>query len=282
MSKRGLEELISKQIIRGWDDPRIYTLAALRRRGVPAAAILSFINELGVTTAITTIQIARFEQSIRRYLETSVPRLMLVLAPLRVVIESTIEEPNLTIHFMPKCPEMGCYEASLTSTIYIERSDFREVDDKDYFRLAPGKPVGLLNAPFPIKVKSFSKDEGSGKVSEVRAELTTAHETKPKAYIHWVAEGSRKVEARIYSRLFKSDDPKEAEGGYVGDVLPSSEVIYTSAMVSAGFDGVRKMAPWPKSEASEEEIALETIRFQGTRVGYFVSFSVIFSIYVGY
>ena len=271
MSKRGLEELINKEIIRGWNDPRIYTLAALRRRGVPAASILSFINELGVTTSITTIQIARFEQSIRRYLETSVPRLMLVLDPLRVIIENTIDEPNLSIPFMPKAPEMGCYEVHLASTIYIERSDFREVDDKDYFRLAPGKPVGLLHAPFPIKVNSFSKDEETGKVTEVRAEFTTANDKKPKAYIHWVAEGSRKVEARIYSRLFKSDDPKMAEGGYMGDVLPGSEVIYTSAMVSAGFDEVRKMAPWPKSEVSGEEIALETIRFQGIRVGYFVS-----------
>lgn len=88
LSKRKIIELVSGKYVSGWDDPRLYTLIALRRRGVPPGAILSFVNELGVTKATTNIEIKRFEQSVRRYLETTVPRLMLVLEPIRVVIDN--------------------------------------------------------------------------------------------------------------------------------------------------------------------------------------------------
>lgn len=88
LSKRKIIELVTGKYVSGWDDPRLYTLIALRRRGVPPGAILSFVNELGVTKATTNIEIKRFEQSVRRYLETTVPRLMLVLEPLRIVIDN--------------------------------------------------------------------------------------------------------------------------------------------------------------------------------------------------
>ena len=96
MSKRQLKILVDNKVVRGWDDPRLYTLIALRRRGVPPGAILSFVNELGVTTAKTVIQAARFEQSVRRYLERSVPRLMLVLDPVPVTIEDLDEVSQAT------------------------------------------------------------------------------------------------------------------------------------------------------------------------------------------
>ncbi len=92
LSKRKIRELVEKNHVRGWDDPRLYTLIALKRRGIPPGAILSFVNELGVTKAKTNIQTVRFEQSVRRYLETTVPRLMLVLEPLKVVIENLPED----------------------------------------------------------------------------------------------------------------------------------------------------------------------------------------------
>ena len=88
LSKRRIIELVSRNHVRGWDDPRLYTLIALRRRGVPPGAILSFVNELGVTKATTNIQTKRFDQSVRRYLEVTVPRLMLILDPIRVVIDN--------------------------------------------------------------------------------------------------------------------------------------------------------------------------------------------------
>lgn len=274
MSKRSLKKLVDGNFCRGWDDPRLFTLIALRRRGVPPAAILSFINELGVTTAKTLIQISRFEQSIRRYLETRVPRLMLVLDPMPVVIEDieTLDSKSLDLNipFSTKNPEMGFHQFRLTKTVYIDRSDFREVDSKGYFRLAPGKTVGLLHAPHPIKATSFSKDT-DGKITEVRA-VFDRESKKPKTYIQWVPDGSRKVEARIYDRLFKSDDPAAAEGGFLNDLNPNSETIYTDALIEPGFDEVRRRAPWPEAAGEQDnKCGPESVRFQAVRVGYFVS-----------
>ncbi|KAJ9224158.1 hypothetical protein DTO169C6_3518 [Paecilomyces variotii] len=270
MSKRGLKKLVDAGIVRGWDDPRLYTLIAIRRRGVPPGAILSFINELGVTTSQSIIQIARFEQSIRRYLETSVPRLQLVLDPVAVVIEDIgdLEGQEVNVPFSPKNPEMGSYKVRLTKTVYIERSDFREVDSPDYFRLAPGKTVGLLQAPHPIKAVSFTKDEATGQVKEIKA-VFDKEGKKPKAFIHWVPDGSRKVTVRIHERLFKSDDPSAVEEGFLNDINPDSEKVYPNALVDAGFEEVRRQAPWPKVEGNNSPAGPESVRFQGMRVAYF-------------
>ncbi|ELQ36471.1 hypothetical protein MCOR27_002171 [Pyricularia oryzae] len=272
LSKRKILKLVELGHVREWDDPRLYTLTAIKRRGVPPGAILEFVNELGVTTAATVIQIKRFEQTIRRYLERTVPRLMMVLDPLRVVIEDAddLDGKPLSIPFSSKVPEMGSHDLKFTKTVYIDRSDFREVDSKDYFRLAPGKPVGLLNVPYPIKVKSFSKDEATGEVTEVRAEFDR-EKKKPKAYIQWVPEGSRKVEARVYNPLFKSESPDSVEGGFLADINPESQIIYPDALLESGFEEVRRRAPWPEA-AGESELGKggpESVRFQATRVAYF-------------
>jgi glutaminyl-tRNA synthetase len=274
LSKRKLKALVEKKIVRGWDDPRLYTLIAVRRRGVPPAAILEFINELGVTTNRTIIDIKRFEQSIRRYLERTVPRLMLVLDPIPVVVEDAdeLDGTELNIPFSPKDPAMGDHKVKFTKTVYIDRSDFREVDSKDYFRLAPGKTVGLQQVPYPIKATTFSKDD-AGNITEVRAVLDKETK-KPKAYIQWVgSEGSRTVEVRITNPLFKSEDPDAADGGFINDINPNSEVVYPNAMVESGFDEVRKRAPWPEA-AGEDKLGKggpESVRFQAQRVAYFVS-----------
>ncbi|KAL3477122.1 tRNA synthetases class I, catalytic domain-containing protein [Aspergillus californicus] len=273
MSKRGLKKLVDAGYVRSWDDPRLYTVIALRRRGVPPEAILSFVNELGVTTANTVISIARFEQNIRTYLESRVPRLMLVLDPVPVVIEDfetlTPEELDLDIPFSPKNPAMGSHNVGLTQTVHIDRSDFREEDSKGYFRLAPGKSVGLWKVPYPIKATTFTKDV-DGKVTEVRAVFDKSG-AKPKTYIHWVPEGSRKVEVRVHDPLFKSDEPSTAEGGFLADINPNSETIHTGAMIESGFDDVRARAPWPEAagERSEGITRPETVRFQAMRVAYF-------------
>jgi glutaminyl-tRNA synthetase len=285
MSKRKLLEVVNKGYVRGWDDPRLYTLVALRRRGIPPGALLSFINELGVTTAQSLIQIPRLEQSIRRYLERTVPRLMMVLDPLPVVIEDfdsvETEKLDLNIPFSPKDPKVGSHALRMTKTVYIDRSDFREEDSKGYFRLAPGKAVGLLQAPFPIKATSFTKD-AEGEVTEVRA-VFSKDGPKVKTYIQWVPEGSRKVEVRIHDPLFKSDDPTAAEGGFLNDINPNSETIYSEALIDGpGFEEVRRRAPWPEEAGERDKSGPESVRFQALRVAYFVSghwpFSSIYSL----
>ncbi len=214
LSKRLIAKLIDARIVRGFDDPRLYTLVGLRRRGVPPGAILSFVNELGVSTSPSEIQISRFENSIRRYLEQTVPRLMVILDPIPVIIQNLPEDylEEVEMPFSPKNPEFGTHLLPFTRTVYIDRSDFREVDSKDYFRLAPGKSVGLLKVPYPIRATSFTKDDKTGKVTEVQALYEKPEEgpafKKPKTYIQWVAKSERhgspiKAEVRMFNQLIE-------------------------------------------------------------------------------
>jgi glutaminyl-tRNA synthetase len=269
LSKRKIMKLVNEKYVRGWDDPRLYTLIGIKRRGVPPGAILEFVNELGVTTAPTNIQLARFDQTVRRYLERTVPRLMLVLDPVPLVIEDA-EEMELELPFSPKIPAMGSHKVKLTKTVFIERSDFREVDSPEYFRLAPGKSVGLLQVPYPVKAVSFTKD--GDKVTEIKA-IYDKSGKKPKTYIHWVANGSRNVEVRIHNSLFRSEKPDDAEGGFMNDINPKSEELWPRALIETGFDEVKSRAPWPEA-AGESELGkggLESVRFQAMRVAYMVS-----------
>lgn len=283
LSKRKIAKLVNDGIVRGWDDPRLYTLIALRRRGVPPGAILSFVNELGVSTALTNIQIVRFEQTVRRYLEQTVPRLMLILDPIEVIIDDLpndyLEEVDVPFG---KDPSIGTHKVPFTKTVYIDRSDFREVDSKDFFRLAPGKSVGLLRVPYPIKATSFEKDKSSGKVTVVHATYEKPEEgapfKKPKTYIQWVSASPKhdspiKAEVRVFNPLFKSENPDAAEGGFMNDISPNSEEVYPDAMVETGFAEIRRRAPWPE-EAGEKAVehgdaGFESVRFQGMRVAYF-------------
>ena len=292
LSKRKIMKLVEEKIVRGWDDPRLYTLVAIRRRGVPPGALLSFVNELGVTTSSANIQIKRFEQSIRRYLEQTVPRLMVVLDPILVIIDDLPEDfcEELEVPFSPKDPAMGSHKVPFTRTVYIDRSDFREVDSKDYFRLAPGKAVGLLKVPYPIKATTFSRDPDTGLVTEIHASYEKPTEPdgkfkKPKTYIQWVSASEKhnspiRVEVRSFTQLFKSENPDGAEGGFLADVNEKSEEIFPDAMVETGLVEIRQRAPWPE-EAGEKvqakaeegegrvECGPESVRFQGLRVAYF-------------
>lgn len=152
LSKRKIAKLVAEKIVRGWNDPRLYTLIGIKRRGVPPGAILEFVNELGVTTANSVIEVKRFDQAIRKYLERTVPRLMLILDPIPVIIEDVdeLDGNTLTIPFSPKNPKMGSHDVTLTKTVYIDRSDFREEADPSFFRLAPGKVKSKSQNPVPL------------------------------------------------------------------------------------------------------------------------------------
>ena len=217
LSKRKIARLVAEGRVKGWDDPRLYTLVGLRRRGIPPGAILAFVNELGASTALSKIQVARFENCVRKYLESSVPRLMLVLDPILVIITNLsrqhIEEVDLP--FSTKDPTFGTHTVPFTNRIYIDRSDFKEEDSKDYFRLAPGKTVGLFKVPFPIRATGFTKDPTSGLITEVEAtyEEPAEGETmkKPRAYIQWVADcpslhSPVRVEVRVLDPLILDRD----------------------------------------------------------------------------
>jgi glutaminyl-tRNA synthetase len=308
MSKRKILKLVKLGHVMDWDDPRLYTLVALRRRGVPPGAIISFVGSLGVSTAPTNIQVSRFEHAVRQHVENTVPRLFLVLNPLKITIENLSEDSVTFIDkpLHPKVPELGTSVIPFTRTIYIDADDFRLQDSKDYFRLAPGKSVGLFQAPYPITYVSHKTDD-SGIVTEVIVKLENDGKAKkPKTFIHWVAEhalsGSpiRVDEVRIFHRLFKSDNPA-AQPDYLDDVAPNSLEIVKGAIIEVGFWPLAKKAyiearkesrermEKAKQEANSAVIATpeevshddtpratedqlignEVVRFQGLRVGYF-------------
>ena len=299
LSKRKINQLVNEGYVRGWDDSRLYTLPALRRRGIPPGAILSFVNELGVTKAPTVIEVKRFENSIRRYLELTVPRLMLVLDPIKIIIDN-LPDNHLEMLEMPfsKDSISGVHSVPFTKTIYIERSDFRETDEPDYFRLAPGKTVGLLKVPFPITATSVQKDESSGAIIAVHARYERPEGVapkKPKGWIHWVALSHENhspvnTKVRIINPLFKSANPSAHPNGFLSDINPNSEEVFPNAMVETGFQEVKSRAPWP-AQAGEKDVAVstsnplsgsgderdvnpisappETVRFQGMRMGYY-------------
>lgn len=157
LSKRKILKLVEGKIVRGWDDPRLHTLIGIKRRGVPPGAILEFVNELGVTTTNAVIEIRRFEQTVRKFLERTVPRLMLVLDPIPVVIEDAedLDGKAVTVPFSPKDPKMGTHEVTFSKTVYIDRSDFREEADPSFFRLAPGQVRrSVLNISMPCSPES--------------------------------------------------------------------------------------------------------------------------------
>jgi glutaminyl-tRNA synthetase len=266
-------------VVRNWNDPRLFTLVALRRRGVPPGALKKFVLDLGVTKANANTMTHNLDSTIRTYLERTVPRLMLVLDPIKVVFDNLpddyIEERE--VPFDPKDPAKGTHKVPFSKIIYIDRDDFREEDDPDFFRLAPGKSVGLLNAEHPIRCTSFSKDSATGKVSEIRAEYG-AEVPAGKARIHWVGESAAHkspipAECRIFNPLFKSSKPNELDwknGGYYDNVNPESEVIFPNAMVECGFREIRDRAPWPKEEGEATGMQdKSSVRFQGLRTAFF-------------
>jgi len=264
--------------VRDWNDPRLFTLVALRRRGVPPGALKKFVLDLGVTKANANTMTHTLDATMRTYLERTVPRLMLVLDPIKVVFENLGDDylEEREVPFDPKDPAKGTHKVPFAKIIYIDRDDFRELDDPDFFRLSPGQSVGLLNAEFPVRCISFSKDS-AGKVDEIKAEYGK-DVPAGRARIHWVGESAKhsspiKAECRIFNPLFKTQKPNELDwknGGYYDNVNPDSEVIYANAMVECGFKEIQARAPWPKEEGEATGTAdKSSVRFQGLRTAFF-------------
>src|SRR3954452_17364038 len=233
MSKRKLLRLGEEGHVRGWDDPRMPTLAGLRRRGYTPAAIRNFADRVGVAKRENVIDVALLEYCVREDLNRTAPRVMGVLRPLRVVIENVAEgetewfdTPN-----NPEDPSAGARKVPFSRVVYIERDDFLEEPPKKFFRLAPGREVRLRSAYF-ITCTGVVKDD-AGNVVELRATYDPATRggdapdgRRPKATLHWVSAGhALDCEVRLYDRLFQSEDP-EGSGNFLDDLNPQSlEVI---------------------------------------------------------
>lgn len=286
LSKRKIAKLVKGKYVRSWDDPRLYTLESLRRRGVPPGAILTFINTLGVTTSTTNIQVTRFESAVRDYLNDTTPRLMMIVDPLKVVLDNVPDDFGETVElpYKPGNNSMGSHTLTLTKTFYIDASDYRDEKSKGYFRLAPGQPVGLMRVPHNIAVKSVEKDEKTGKPILVHAEYieeeNTGKKSKPKAYIQWVPISESQnspvkiSEVRVYNQLFKSENPDSNPDGYLADLNKESEEVISGALIEPALRDIEARSPLniPFSDprfSIKEEKGPETVRFQAVRVGYF-------------
>jgi glutaminyl-tRNA synthetase len=264
LSKRKLLELVRDGHVKGWDDPRMPTIAGLRRRGFTPASIRHFCKRVGVTKFDGFTDIALLEFCIREELNASANRAMAVLDPVKVVIENF---PTEQVDFLegtnnPESPEAGVRKIPFTRELYIERDDFKEEAAKKYFRLAPGKEVRLRYGFF-ITCTGFTRDPATGLVSEIRCTYDPATRggnapdgRKVKGTIHWVsATEGVPAEVRIYERLFKDEHPEEVPEGvdYKTNLNPDSLKIVKAIVEPA----LAKAAPGT--------------RFQFERKGYFIA-----------
>ncbi|XP_046612758.1 probable glutamine--tRNA ligase isoform X1 [Neodiprion virginianus] len=227
VSKRKIAKLIDEGFVNDWDDPRLFTLTALRRRGFPAEAINNFCAQMGVTGAQVVVDPAALEAAVRDVLNITAPRMMAVLNPVRVTISNYSDEGPRTINVpdFPSEPEKGRHDIIFDDTVYIEESDFKENAEKGFRRLTPNQSVGLKHAGVVITLQSVEKD-ASGNITNLIVKQQAVSDTnKPKAFIHWVAKPSL-ASVRLYEPLFRHKNPEdqnEVPNGYLSDINSQSK-----------------------------------------------------------
>jgi glutaminyl-tRNA synthetase len=230
LSKRLLTKLVSEGHVAGWDDPRMPTLAGLRRRGVPAAALRDFVRRGGITKANSISDVASFDFSIRELLNRTAPRRMAVLRPLKLVIENWPEGRTDTLDAInnPEDPSAGSRPITFGRELFIERDDFIENPPKKFFRLSPGREVRLRYGYF-VTCREVVKN-AAGDVVELRCTYDPATRggnsppdgRKVQATLHWVAAAdAMPAEVRLYNHLFARPDPG-ADGDIMADLNPES------------------------------------------------------------
>jgi glutaminyl-tRNA synthetase len=250
LSKRVLTDLVRQGHVAGWDDPRMPTLAGLRRRGIPPEAIRDFVRRVGVARANSVVDIAMFDHAVREFLNRNAARRMAVLNPLKVVIENypegTGEELEAINH--PEDPDAGTRRIPFGREIYVERDDFMEDPPKKFYRLSPGREVRLRYA-YMITCREVVKD-ASGAVVELRCTYDPATRggnapdgRKVQATLHWVAAAaSVPAEIRVYNQLFLRPDPG-AGGDYAADLNPQSLEVLASCRVEPSLATENSAAP---------------------------------------
>ena len=260
VSKRKLTQLVDENIVDGWDDPRMPTIAGLRRRGYTPSSIREFTERIGITKSENSIEMGVLESCIREDLEANAPRRLAVLNPLKVIIQNypegqgeSLEAPN-----HPKDENMGTRNLSFTREIYIDRADFRESANKKYKRMVTGGEVRLRNA-YVIKCEEVIKDD-AGEIIELRCSYdkdtlgANPVGRKVRGVIHWVsADSAVNAEIRLYDRLFNEPDPDAGkDSNFLDCINQDSLQVISGAMVEPSLN-----------EAKSGE------RFQFEREGYF-------------
>ena len=263
LSKRKLLQLVQQGHVAGWDDPRMPTLAGIRRRGYTPEALRAFCERIGVAKRNSMVDIAMLEHAVREDLNRRTPRVMAVLRPVKIVLtnypEDRVEELEAVNN--PEDASMGTRKVPFSRVLYIERDDFREEPPKGFFRLSPGKEVRLRYA-YIIKCEEVIKDPKTGEIVELRC--TYDPETKSgsaqsgrkvKATLHWVsAPHALEAEARLYDYLFTAENPEDVAEGedWTKNINPTSLVTLASCRVEPVL-----------------AVAAPGTRYQFERLGYF-------------
>jgi glutaminyl-tRNA synthetase len=261
MRKRKLQQLVENKLVAGWDDPRMPTLAGLRRRGYTPAAIRDFCERIGVTKFNSLSEVALLEHCLRDDLNKTATRAFVVLNPLRVVIDNYPEDKEEYFDAVnnPEDPAKGTRKVPFSRIIYIERDDFREQPPKKFFRLAPGREVRLRYACYITCVRVV-KDEKTGEIAELHCTYDPASRggdtpdgRKVRGTIHWVsARHAVQAEVRLYDRLFRHENPAEAAGDAFREHLNPDSLQVVAGCLEPGLAGAK-----PGD------------RFQFERLGYF-------------
>lgn len=239
MSKRKLLQLVDNGFVKGWDDPRLPTIAGLRRRGCTPEAIRKFCELVGVAKANSKVEYSQLEFCLRDDLNARAPRVLAVLKPLKVVIDNLPDdhEEILDASYWPHdIPKTGSRKIPFTKVIYIEKDDFQENPEKDFFRLAPGKEVRLRYA-YCITCTHVEKDEKTGEILAVHCTYDPQTKSgqspigrKVKGTIHWVPSSAFKAEVRIYNSLLLPSNGEE-EGDFLSQFNPKSLEVLDNCLL---------------------------------------------------
>ena len=233
MSKRKLLELVNGNYVSGWDDPRMPTIAGYKRRGYTKESILNFCDQIGIAKANSMVDVSQLEFCIRDDLNTKAPRVMAVLDPIKVTIENYNRSEEIDAPYFPHdIPKEGSRKIPFSNELYIEREDFSENPVKGYNRLTLEQSVRLRHA-YIITCKEVIKD-ASGNIVEIKAEYNPNSKSgsdtsgiKVKSAIQWVsAKDAKKIEVRLYDRLYKNESPEGLE-----DLNPNSLTIIKDALI---------------------------------------------------
>ena len=243
MSKRKLQHLVFDGHVEGWDDPRMPTIAGMRRRGYPAEAIRNFCEKIGVTKNHGVVDVGHLEHAVRDALNASSPRMMAVLKPLKVIITNFSEDQieSFDAPLYPNDESFGSRTLHLTREIHIERDDFREEAPKKWFRLSVGKEVRLRYACL-ITCNHVVKDE-NGEVLELHCTWdpdsrggTPADGRKVKGTLHWVsASKGVSAQVKLYDRLFNEMTPGKGKESFLEDLNPSSLEVLENVVLEPGL-----------------------------------------------
>ena len=270
MSKRKMLQLVKEGLVAGWDDPRMPTVCGLRRRGYSARAIRAFIDKIGYTKVEGMIDLGLLEHTVREDLKETAPRVCAIFDPVKLVLtnyEGTGE--TIVAENIDGKPELGTREMPFGRELYIERGDFQEEGDKNFYRLSPGGREVRLKAAYIIQATGCDKD-ADGRITTVYATYdpqsksgTEGGNRKTKSTINWVAcDACIEAEARLYDRLFAVENPSAEEGDFRELLNPDSLHVVTCKVEQALK---KEMQPLPVNDGVAEQH-----HYQFLKQGYFV------------